>query len=89
MSIKISDIVHSVRKSSTSLGAPVKLGHAQQLIAALLGYKSLASYQAAQGADQEPQYLDEAHHVVADSDMVDRQCAFLNNATSRGRLGRS
>lgn len=41
MSIRISDLAHFVRKNSASVGVPVQLGHAQQLIVAALGYKTL------------------------------------------------
>lgn len=64
MPIGISDLAHSVRKNSASVAAPVQLGHAQQLIVAALGYKSLAAYQAAQVSALEPQDLGNVHTTL-------------------------
>lgn len=86
MTIGISDLAHSVRKNSTSAGVPVQLGHAQQLVAAALGYKSFAAYQAAQGAAQEPPHLDDVHHVVLDYDMLDERAGELGAAPAPSQL---
>jgi len=86
MSIGISDLAHSVRKNSASAGVPVQLGHAQQLVVAALGYKSLAAYQAAQGAAQEPPHLDDVHHVVLDYDMLDQRAVELGAAPAPSQL---
>ncbi|WP_321818469.1 MULTISPECIES: hypothetical protein [unclassified Paraburkholderia] len=86
MSIGISDLAHSVRTSSASAGVPVQLGHAQQLVAAALGYKSLAAYQAAQGATQEPPHLDDVHHVIPDYDMLNQRAGELDAAPAPSQL---
>lgn len=86
MTIGISDLAHSVRKNSASAGVPVQLGHAQQLVVAALGYKSLAAYQAAQGAAQEPPHLDDVHHVVLDYDMLDQRAGELGAAPAPSQL---
>lgn len=86
MPLGISDLAHSVRKNSASAAAAVQLGHAQQLIVAALGYKTLASYQAAQGAALEPQYLDGVHHVVIDYDMLNQRADELGAAFSPSQL---
>lgn len=38
---------HAIRLSLSAAGYPVQLGHVQQMLAAALGYKSLAAYQSA------------------------------------------
>lgn len=86
MTIGISDLAHSVRKNSASAGVPVQLGHAQQLVVAALGYKSLAAYQSAQGAAQEPLHLDDVHHVVLDYDMLDQRAGELGSAPAPSQL---
>lgn len=86
MPIGISDLAHSVRKNSASVAAPVQLGHAQQLIVAALGYKSLAAYQAAQVAALEPQDLGNVHHVVVDYDQLDQRASELGAAPTLSQL---
>lgn len=86
MPIGISDLAHSVRKNSASVAAPVQLGHAQQLIVAALGYKSLAAYQAAQVAALEPQDLGNVHHVVVDYDQLDQRASELGAAPTPSQL---
>lgn len=86
MPIGISDLAHSVRKNSASVAAPVQLGHAQQLIVAALGYKSLAAYQAAQVAALEPQDLGNVHHVVLDYDQLDQRASELGAAPTPSQL---
>ena len=86
MPIGISDLAHSVRKNSASVAAPVQLGHAQQLIVAALGYKSLAAYQAAQVAALEPQDLGNVHHVVLDYDKLDQRASELGAAPTPSQL---
>lgn len=70
MSIGISNLAHSVRKNSSTDTASVSLGHAHQLIAAAMGYKTLASYQAAQAAGTESPALDLVSHVVPDYELL-------------------
>ncbi|MFQ1065248.1 hypothetical protein [Bordetella trematum] len=86
MPIGISDLAHSVRKNSASVAAPVQLGHAQQLIVAALGYKSLAAYQAAQVAALEPQDLGNVHHVVLDYDKLNQRASELGAAPTPSQL---
>ncbi len=86
MPIGISDLAHSVRKNSASVAAPVQLGHAQQLIVAALGYKSLAAYQAAQVAAFEPQDLGHVRHVVLDYDKLDQRASELGAAPTPSQL---
>src|SRR5471032_781001 len=86
MPIGISDLAHSVRKNSTSAGVPVQLGHAQQLVVATLGYKSLAAYQAARAAAREPQHMDDVQHVVPDYDMLDLRAGELGAAPTSNQL---
>lgn len=86
MSIGISDLAYSVRKNSVTAGVPIPLGHAQQLIAAAFGYKSLAAYQAAQAAAQEPQYLDDVEHVVLDHDLLNQRAGELRTAPTSDQL---
>lgn len=86
MPIGISDLAHSVRKNSASVAAPVQLGHAQQLIVAALGYKSLAAYQAAQVSALEPQDLGNVHHVVLDYDQLDQRASELGAAPTPSQL---
>lgn len=86
MSIGISDLAHAVRKNSVSAGVPVQLGHAQQLVVAALGYKSLAAHQAAQRDAREPQHLDAVRHVVLDYDMLDRRAGELGASPASDQL---
>ncbi|GAB3781452.1 hypothetical protein [Dyella agri] len=86
MTIGISDLAHSVRKNSASMAAPVQLGHAQQLIVAALGYKSLAAYQAAQVAGQEPEHLSDVHHAVLDHDMLNQRASELGTNPAPNQL---
>lgn len=86
MSIGISNIAHSVRKDSSSDTVTVSLGHAHQLVAAALGYKTLASYQAAQAAGNEPAALDLVCHVVVDYDLLRTRALELSLAIQPVRL---
>ena len=63
----ISDIAYSVRTVSQSSANPIKLSHAQQLVAAALGYKSLAAFQA---SPLEAPSLDDAAHFVLDGGLL-------------------
>lgn len=86
MPIGISNLAHAVRKNSAAAGVSVQLGHAQQLVVAALGYKSLAAYQAAQAAAREPLHLDNVYHVVLDYDMLDRRANELDAAPASSQL---
>ncbi|MCW0048889.1 peptide ABC transporter permease [Burkholderia pseudomallei] len=67
MAIGISALAFAVRKQGASLPKPVGHGHAQQLLAAALGYKSLAAYQASQ--EEEPD-LSPTKHIVLDEALL-------------------
>lgn len=86
MTIGISDLAHSVRKNSSSASVPVKLGHAQQLIVAALGYKSLAAYQAAQKVGLEPDHLGNVRNVVLDHTLFDQRAGELGVALAPNHL---
>ena len=86
MSLGISDLAHSLRKTSAAAAVPVPLGHAQQLIAAALGYRTFAAYQAAQATTQEPASLTDVHHVVLDEDLLDQRASELGAAPPPDRL---
>lgn len=63
----ISEVAYAVRTASQSLEYPIKLSHAQQLVAAALGYKSLAAFQA---SPLEAPTLDDAAHFVLDGELL-------------------
>ncbi|WMY08675.1 hypothetical protein [Paraburkholderia phenoliruptrix] len=67
MPVGISALAHTVRAQSNGLPVLLKLGHAQQLVAAALGYKSLAAYQA---STEESAFLDAAAHAVLDDELL-------------------
>ena len=50
MTIDVSGIAYAIRSDSAQSPHPIKLSHAQQCVAAALGYKSLASLQASDDA---------------------------------------
>ncbi|KAB7766080.1 hypothetical protein CEK69_16150 [Xanthomonas sp. LMG 12462] len=86
MSLGISDLAHSIRKNSAAAAVPVPLGHAQQLVAAALGYKTFAAYQAAQASAQEASSLTIVHHVVLDEDLLHQRASELGAAPPPDRL---
>lgn len=57
----ITSIAFEVRRAAASLSTPIILGHAQQLLAAALGYASLYHYQ---HSENEPVELDPRGHYV-------------------------
>lgn len=77
MSFDISSLAFALRKSGCAVGLKLKLGHAQQMVAAALGYKSLAAYQAAIAAQAEPSQLHAAAHVLLDKALVEQRAAEL------------
>jgi hypothetical protein len=86
MIIGISDLAHSIRKNSAADAKPVPLSHAQQLVAAAMGYKTLASYQAAQAAGREPRNLDTVLHFIPDYDMLNKRAGDLGITITLSRL---
>ncbi|ARL22912.1 peptide ABC transporter permease [Burkholderia pseudomallei] len=67
MAIGISALAFAVRNRSASLPKPVVLGHAQQLVAAALGYKSLAAYQV---SEEEQSDLSPTRHIVLEEALL-------------------
>ncbi|WP_342933450.1 peptide ABC transporter permease [Paraburkholderia diazotrophica] len=65
--VTLFSIAFAVRTASQQANNPVKLGQAQQLVAAALGYKSVAAFQA---SGEEAAGLDEAVHFVPDEDLL-------------------
>jgi len=77
MTIGLSDLAHSLRKSSSAASMPISLGHAHQIFAATLGYKSLASYQAGQTQNLEAKNLADVQHAVLDYDLFSKRVGEL------------
>jgi hypothetical protein len=71
MSVDLSSIAFALRKNCASAGLEVKLGHAQQMVAAVLSYNSLAAYQASVASGEERQALNGAAHVLLDEELVE------------------
>ncbi|RQU21437.1 hypothetical protein DF157_06850 [Burkholderia cenocepacia] len=65
----LTSIAHALRVQSQASATPIILGHAQQLIAAALGYNTLAAYQ----ASPDEATLDDARHFVLDLDLVEQR----------------
>lgn len=65
--VDIFSIAFAVRTASKSTTNPIQLSHAQQLVAAALGYKSLAAFQA---SPLEGPTLDDAAHFVLDGGLL-------------------
>lgn len=78
MTVGISSLAYAVRKASESTPHPLKHGHAQQLIAAALGYNTLAAHQAAVAEGAESEHLDAAAHAVLDEDLISERAAELH-----------
>lgn len=70
MPVGITDLAHSLRKNTATSAVPIPLSRSQQLVAAALGHKSLASLQAAQAALREPQSFNGVPHVVLDDELL-------------------
>lgn len=77
MSVGISSLAYAVRKASESTPQPLKHGHAQQLVAAALGYNTLAAHQAAVADGAESEHLDAAAHAVLDEILIVERVAEL------------
>lgn len=74
MSTDISNIAFTLRAQSADLTDSIKLSHAQQCVAAALGYKSLAAYQASRNENSD---LNSAIHFVLDMEMLEKRCKDL------------
>ncbi|MRD49358.1 hypothetical protein GHT07_18945 [Caenimonas koreensis DSM 17982] len=77
MTVDVSRLAYELRKASEKTLHPLKLGHAQQLVVAALGYGSLAAYQAAVSAGDESSDLAEVAHVVIQADVLEERCSAL------------
>lgn len=64
MTIDVSGLAYAIRSDSAQSPHPIKLSHAQQCVAAALGYKSLASLQA---SDDAGQAMDRETHILLDA----------------------
>jgi hypothetical protein len=78
----LSSLAHALRVQSQASATPIVLGHAQQLIAAALGYNTLAAYQ----ASPEESPLDGARHFVLDLDLAHQRAGELGVAVSEEQL---
>jgi hypothetical protein len=89
VNIGLSDITHTFRSHSAGGGASIKHGHAQQLLVAALGYKTLASYQAAKASGNESESFDEIRHVVVDRVGLTQRAAELGITSGAEQLSSS
>lgn len=86
MNIGLSDITRVFRFHSGASGVSIKHGHAQQLLVAAFGYKSLASYQAAKAADEEPENFNQIKHLLLDRAGLSQRAAELGIECDFGQL---
>lgn len=77
MNIGLSDITHSFRSRSGVSGIAIQHGHAQQLLVAAFGHKTLASYQAAKACNEEPEDFNQIRHIVLDRAGLTQRAAEL------------
>lgn len=61
-----SKVAFSLQANCTDAGHELGYGHAQQILAAALGYSTLASYQQAKGSAQEAESFQDVRHVLLD-----------------------
>lgn len=78
MNVGITDLAHSIRKHSAGGAVPISLSHGQQLATAALGHKTLASFQASQSAEREPQSLEGVAHVIPDYELLAERASELS-----------
>ncbi len=86
MSVGISTLAYAVRKASESTAQPLKHGHASQLVAAALGYNTLAAYQASVADGAESEHLEAAAHAVLDEALLVARAAELSLPQSEAAL---
>lgn len=67
MSVTLSDLTNRARVDAAANGITLRLGHLQQATASMLGYKTLAAYQAAVIAGMEASNLASAKYLIPDS----------------------
>lgn len=88
MPTSISTLSYVLRKITAASATPIGLGHAHQLVAAALGYKSLAAYHAAIANGGESPNFDVAKHVVLNQPMLDSRATDLNIEVTTKSLAR-
>jgi hypothetical protein len=86
MPIDVSALAYTLRKLSATSLTPIGLSHAQQLVVAVLGYKSLAAYQAAIAKGAEHKHLDRVKHVALNQPMLEARVSDLNEVQSAAAL---
>ena len=86
MSIDVSNLAYTLRKHSAASPTPIGLGHAQQLLVAVLGYKSLAAYQAAIANGTEHKCFDQVKHVALNQLMLAARAEDLDAGHSAASL---
>lgn len=86
MPVGISSLAYAVRKASETTPQPLTHGHASQLVAAALGYNTLAARQAAVAEGTESEHLDAAAHVVLDEALLIDRAAELALPQSEATL---
>lgn len=86
MSIGITILAYSISTASKSAKNPITLSHAQQFVAALFGYKSLASYQAAVKAKKAPEEFDKVKSIIVDENLLSTRHAELDCGLSLDHL---
>lgn len=74
MSIDISRLAFTVSAASIRFPQPIKNGHAQQLLAAVLGYRSLAAFQS---SPEESPSLNDVRHLFLDEECLQRRVVEL------------
>lgn len=77
MNIGLSEITRSFRSRTGALSQAIPHGHAQQLLVAAIGHKTLASYQAAKASEKEPQNFNQIRHIVLDRAGLTQRAAEL------------
>lgn len=83
MTIDISGLAYALRTESALTLHPIKLSHAQQCVAAALGYRTLAAFQA---SDDEALLLDRENHILLDVKALTRRAAELELSESADEL---
>ncbi|ODU09277.1 hypothetical protein [uncultured Aquimonas sp.] len=86
MPVGITDLAHSLRKDTAGSAVTIPLSRGQQLVAAAMGHKSLASFQAARAAHREPQTLDGVPHVVPDYELLSARAQELGLGLPNNQL---
>lgn len=86
MYVDILGVAQSIRKHSATDAAPIPLGHAQQLAAAAMGFKTLAAYQAARVAGVAPQMSGIGGAAALNSPLLINRALELEVKTPTSRL---